>query len=247
MRIAKSHPRFRSLQIRAILEKGAENGIVSLNGLIAHGRGEAFDYLLSEKTHGFAKQAIHAASAMLLLAKHPVISVNGNTAALVAGELVELATLLKAPLEINIFHYSDKRIKKIKKHLESCGAKNILLPDKKYEMAYISSPRKFVNQNGMYKADVVFVPLEDGDRAEALTKNRKKVITVDLNPLSRTAKAATVTIVDNIVRVMPLLLATTKKISKLQEKQLKEFVDRYDKSVTLERAEAIIRSRNLNR
>lgn len=241
MRIARSHPRFRSLQTRSLLEKGVENGIVSLNGLIAHGRGEAFDYLLSEKTHGFAKQATHAASAMLLLATHPVISVNGNTAALAARELVQLAILLNAPLEINLFHPSRERVRKIKNLLEKAGAKNILLPDKKYAISHIHSSRKFVNKDGIYKADVVFVPLEDGDRTEALVKNGKKVITVDLNPLSRTSKAATVTIVDNIVRVMPLLLAATKKLHDVQEKKLHGFVHRYNKILILEKAEALLR------
>ena len=31
-----------------------------MTGLIAHGRGETFDYLLGEKTNGFAKKAIEA-------------------------------------------------------------------------------------------------------------------------------------------------------------------------------------------
>jgi 4-phosphopantoate--beta-alanine ligase len=34
----------------------------------------------------------------------------------------------------------------------------------------------------------------------------KKVITIDLNPLSRTAKAAHVAIVDNVTRAMPALV-----------------------------------------
>jgi len=63
------------------------------------------------------------------------------------------------------------------------------------------------------QADVVFVPLEDGDRCEALIAAGKQVLVVDLNPLSRTARAATVTIVDELTRVLeellPLLLAGT--------------------------------------
>ena len=41
---------------------------------------------------------------MLLLARRPVISVNGNAAALVPGELVELSELVGAVLEVNLFH-----------------------------------------------------------------------------------------------------------------------------------------------
>ena len=50
------------------------------------------------------------------------------------------------------------------------------------------------------------VPLEDGDRCEALVNLEKQVLVVDLNPLSRTAKMATVTIVDEISRAAELLL-----------------------------------------
>lgn len=204
--IPSSHPRYKSLIIRARIEEGVTNGITSIQGLIAHGRGEAFDYLLAEKTHEFSLEAIKAAATMLISAKYPVISVNGNTAALVPQELVRLAVLLKAPIEVNLFHTSQDRILKIKSHLLQHGAPNILLPDKNHTIPYLDSDRKYVNARGIYIADVVFVPLEDGDRTEALIKNGKKVITVDLNPLSRTAQKATVTIVDNIIRAMPLLI-----------------------------------------
>lgn len=50
------------------------------------------------------------------------------------------------------------------------------------------------------------MPLEDGDRTEALVRMGKRVVTIDLNPLSRTAVAAHVTIVDNLVRAMPALV-----------------------------------------
>lgn len=223
MKISKSHPRFISLKTRSLLEEGVRQGITSLNGLIAHGRGEAFDYLLGEKTHDFAKEAVDAAAAMLIFAKHPVISVNGNTAALVPHELVGLAELLNAPLEINLFHTSEDRTRKIQKHLQMHGAKRILLPDKNCVIPYLESARKYVNPEGIYKADVVFVPFEDGDRAEALIKNGKKVITVDLNPLSRTAQKATITIVDNIVRTMPLLINLVRQLKNESSKGFKKY------------------------
>ena len=52
----------------------------------------------------------------------------------------------------------------------------------------LEGPRASASTDGVYKADVVLVPLEDGDRAEALVKLGKLLITIDLNPLSRTAK-----------------------------------------------------------
>ena len=72
------------------------------------GRGEAFDYLIGEATQPFAMEAIHAAAAMLRLAKHPVISVNGNVAALAPEGLIELGRVLNAPLEVNIFHTENR-------------------------------------------------------------------------------------------------------------------------------------------
>ena len=203
MKVPKSHPRYKSLMAREIIAEGVKKGITSIHGLIAHGRGEAFDYLIGEKTTKAAKKAIDNAAKLLLKAKNPVISVNGNAIALVPKELVQLSKIIPAKLEVNIFHTSKQRELKIENYLIKNGAKEVLLPEK-IKIKYLDSNRKYVNKNGIYKADVVFVPLEDGDRTEALVKNGKKVITIDLNPMSRTAKKATITIVDNIrTRKMP--------------------------------------------
>ncbi|MBI2658275.1 phosphopantothenate/pantothenate synthetase [Candidatus Woesearchaeota archaeon] len=230
MIIPKSHPRYKSLKTRELIANGVKSGIASVHGLIAHGRGEAFDYFLGEKTNESAKKSIEAAAALLLSAKRPVISVNGSAAALVPKELAELSRLLSAPLEINIFHSSKKREIKIKSHLEKYGAKNVLLPDKNHKIKFLESNRKYVNPEGIFKSDVVFVPLEDGDRAEALIKNGKKVITIDLNPLSRTSQKSTITIVDNITRAMPLLATQIRKFKKLKltEKQLEAIFRNHD-------------------
>lgn len=231
--IPKSHPRYESLKTRELIANGIKNGITSMHGLIAHGRGEAFDYLAREKTNEFAKKSIKAASALLLMAKNPVISVNGNAAALVPKELIELSKLIEAPLEVNVFHSSKQRELRIENHLEKYGAKNVLLPSKKHQIKYLESNRKYVNPNGIAKADVVFVPLEDGDRTEALIKNGKKIITTDLNPLSRTAQKATITIVDNIIRAMPLLNNTIKKSKKYNKNLLKKIIKNYDNKKNL--------------
>ncbi|HJO02103.1 MAG: 4-phosphopantoate--beta-alanine ligase [Candidatus Woesearchaeota archaeon] len=209
--IPKTHPRYESLRIRDKLVDGVKKGITSIHGLIAHGRGEAFDYLIGEKTTEAAKKSINKAAVLLLKAKNPVISVNGNAAALVPKELVQLAKAIPARLEVNIFHTSKQREIKIKNYLIKNGAKEILLPQKNCKIKFISSTRKHVNKEGIYKADVVFVPLEDGDRTEALIKNKKKVIVVDLNPMSRSAQKATITIVDNIIRAVPLLIEKVKQ------------------------------------
>ena len=75
----------------------------------------------------------------------------------------------------------------------------------------IDSARRIVDKNGIFSADVVLVPLEDGDRTIALKKAKKKIITFDLNPLSRTAKTADITIVDNVTRAMKLLVTESNK------------------------------------
>src|SRR3989338_4088491 len=98
--IPKSHPRYTSLKIREKIVDGVKKGITSQHGLIAHGRGEAFDYIIGEKTTAKAKKAIEKSAKLLLKAKHPVISVNGNTAALVPREIVELSGASEAALQI---------------------------------------------------------------------------------------------------------------------------------------------------
>ena len=203
--VPKTHPRYLSLTLRDKIVEGVEQGITSIHGLIAHGRGEAFDYLIGETTQPFAIEAIHAAAVMLLSAEHPVISVNGNVAALVPDTLVALGRVLNAPLEVNIFHTETGREERIRKHLLKHGASDVLMPTTEARLSYIDSNRKFVHPDGIFRADVIFVPLEDGDRCEALRKMGKDVVTVDLNPMSRTAKQASITIVDNVVRAMPLL------------------------------------------
>ena len=78
--IPKDHPRAVSLGIREMIVDGLKGGLVVEEGLIAHGRGETFDYLIGEKTTPNAIMAINTAAALLLSSKHPVISVNGNFA-----------------------------------------------------------------------------------------------------------------------------------------------------------------------
>jgi len=75
----------------------------------------------------------------------------------------------------------------------------------------LGSSRRIVDKNGIFTGDVILVPLEDGDRTAALKKAGKTVITFDLNPLSRTSQTADITIVDNVVRGMKLLVSACKK------------------------------------
>ncbi len=49
--IPKSHPRYESLVLRDKIVKAQKEGYLADSAMIAHGRGEAFDYLLGEKNH----------------------------------------------------------------------------------------------------------------------------------------------------------------------------------------------------
>lgn len=211
--IPKSHPRLDSLLIREKLVKGFDNNLVAKEGLLAHGRGETFDYLLGEKTSKSAKEAIRAAAFMLKNAQNSVISVNGNFAALCPQEIIQLANYTNSKIEVNLFYSTEKRKKAITKILKKSGAKEIFGLNKKssVKLSGIDSNRRIVDKNGIFSADVVLVPLEDGDRTIALKKAKKKIITFDLNPLSRTAQTADITIVDNVIRAMKLLVIESKK------------------------------------
>ena len=213
MNIPKSHPRYLSLQIREKLVDGFNNNLVVKEGLLAHGRGEAFDYLIGEKTTKSAKNAIKAAASMLNQAQKSVISVNGNFAALCPKEIIQLAKITDSKIEVNLFYSSEKRKKAISKILKKYGANEILGMDKKQstKLKGIDSARRIVDKSGIFSADVVLVPLEDGDRTIALKKAKKRIITFDLNPLSRTAQTADVTIVDNVTRAMKLLVSESRK------------------------------------
>lgn len=225
--VSPEHPRFESLRIRERLVRGVERGITSQHGLIAHGRGEAFDYLYGEQTHEFGAVAAHSAVCALLRAKHPVISVNGNAAALVPHELVDLAEQVRAPLEVNLFHAGSGREERIADHLRAHGASDVLMPDGVTEIPGISSARRFVNPDGIWKADTVFVPLEDGDRCAALRAIGKFVIAVDLNPLSRTATTASITIVDNVVRALPQMVMLSAELATADDEELLDGVGTY--------------------
>jgi len=206
--IPDSHPRAHSLRLRERLVAGVHTGLTSEAGLIAHGRGEVFDYLLGERTRAFAQNALSVASAILRTARHPMISVNGNVAALATDELAQIAAENpEIGFEVNLFHFSQERVHRIVEHLRGAGIHRTLgsgLSDHE-RLPGLESDRAMMDLSGIAQADVVLVPLEDGDRAEALVASNRQVLAIDLNPLSRTARTATVTIVDELTRALPRL------------------------------------------
>lgn len=211
MTIPPSHPRHKSLVTREHLARMAEQGIVAREGLIAHGRGEAFDYILGEQTRPFAEDAMRAAAAAFLLARKPVLSVNGNVAALAAKEMVALADAIPAVLEVNLFHRTEERVKAVADLLREAGATRVVGEHPDATIPGLDHARAKSSVAGVYGSDVVLVPLEDGDRAQALAGMGKMVVTIELNPLSRTARAAGITIVDELKRAVPRLTALVRE------------------------------------
>ena len=212
--IPKSHPRYESLVLRDKIVKAQKEGYLAESAMIAHGRGEAFDYLLGEKTTFPAKRAMYAAVATILL-------VNGNTTALAIDEVIQFAKTVNAKIEINLFYRTDERVEKITELYKKHGYSQILGTkddDIKY-LKSIKNERASASKTGIYSADTVLVPLEDGDRAEILSKTGKKTITIDLNPLSRTSQTSDISIVDNVVRAFPFMTEIAKDL-KTQDKQL---------------------------
>lgn len=237
--ISRDHPRYRSLVIRERMGELVERGIVARTGLIAHGRGEAFDYLIGERTIPSAELAEKAAAEMLLQAKRPVITINGNAAGLAAKELVALASSVGAKVEVNLFHWSTERVERVCRFVEEESGEKVLGRNADATLPGIASDRARCCKEGIFGADVVLIPLEDGDRAEALVKAGKKVIAIDLNPLSRTAIAAHISIVDELTRAVPNIISAVEMIKTGRLSKGSALKD-YDNQVTLAEARMAI-------
>lgn len=216
--IPDSHPRKASLMSRQRMVEASKRGLLAESAMIAHGRGEAFDYLLGERTSDSAASAIREAAARLLVADSPVISMNGNSTVLAGSEAIMIASILGCPVEVNIYYRTSERMEALISELETLRGRlgressgmtsesimgvEILGSVADGRIQGLEGPRSICSSRGIEQADVVLVPLEDGDRCEALISLGKQVIAIDLNPLSRTSKTATVTIVDEVSRAM---------------------------------------------
>jgi 4-phosphopantoate---beta-alanine ligase len=233
--IPQDHPRYESLLARERVVAGVKMGITSTQGLIAQGRGESFDYLIGERSTESALHAERAAVAALFLAKNPVISVNGNVAALAPEKVVSLADITGAKIEVNLFHRTETRVHLIIEQLKANGASEVLgkNPDASLELSHA---RRLVESKGIYTADVVLVPLEDGDRCEKLVEMGKTVLTIDLNPLSRTSRTATISIVDNLTRALDNMVRFAREMKKERKEDLVNLITTYDNKKVLSEA-----------
>jgi 4-phosphopantoate--beta-alanine ligase len=226
-RIPDSHPRKKSLESRQKIVDGSAMGLLAESAMIAHGRGEAFDYLLGERTTSSAKGAIRECAARLMNARRSVISVNGNTVVLAGDGAIRLAAVLGCSIEVNLYYRTPSRVKGLISLLEekrlkvsqedapegfngswkdSVESVSLLGDSPDFKIEGLEGPRSNCTKEGIGGADTILVPLEDGDRCEALVSLGKEVLVVDLNPLSRSAKMATVTIVDEVSRAFDGIL-----------------------------------------
>ena len=230
MDIPKDHPRYKSLMTRERLAHMVEEGLVTPTGLISHGRGEAYDYLMGEKSIPPALEAEKVAAAYLLKAKNPVVCVNGNAAALDPENLIALAKAIPAKMEVNLFHRTPERMEGLISYLESKGAGRVLGREPDCRIQGLNHDRALCTKEGIFDSDVIVVPIEDGDRAEALVSMGKVVISIDLNPLSRTSCKATVPISDEMTRALENII---RFISELRgdEDTIHKVISEYDSSV----------------
>jgi len=122
------------------------------------------------------------------------------------------------------------------RYLEEMGGKDILGPEPDARIPGLEHARALCHKDGIYSADTVLVPLEDGDRAQALKSMGKTVITIDLNPLSRTARTADITIVDNITRAVPRMIKFAEEMRAAPEAGLRAARNSFDNAEALREA-----------
>jgi len=214
---------------RERLAHAVEEGLVTPTGLISHGRGEAYDYLMGEKSIPPAMEAARVAAAYLLRAKNPVVCVNGNAAVLDPERLIALAKAVPAKMEVNLFHRTPERMEGLISFLESKGAGEVLGRNPDCRIQGLNHDRALCTKEGIFDSDVIVVPLEDGDRAEALVSMGKVVISIDLNPLSRTSCKATVPISDEMSRALENIIRSIEELRGDDETILK-VIEQYDSS-----------------
>jgi 4-phosphopantoate---beta-alanine ligase len=236
-----SHPRYQSLMMRKLVSEAGAKGMLAESAMIAHGRGEAFDYLLGEQTTDSALEATREVAARLVRANKPVLSLNGNAIALAAREFLTIASQLDCPIEINIFYRTPQRMGALLAHLKLLNTNleldvEILGATPNARIPGLEGPRAACQQEGIMEADVILVPLEDGDRCEALVAMGKEVLVIDLNPLSRSARTGTVTVVDEVTRVAKNLIQLISQKPEVtdwnNDKGLQDSLDHIAKSIS---------------
>ena len=152
---------------------------------------------------------------------------------MVADDCISLAESIPAKLEVNLFHRNIERMERISKELQRVGAKKVYGLNVSKKIPGLNHNRAVCDKEGIFSADVVLVSLEDGDRCQALRKMDKTVIAIDLNPLSRTARTASITIVDNVIRAISNMEKWVHKLKNTDKSELKILVETWNNEKTL--------------
>jgi 4-phosphopantoate--beta-alanine ligase len=126
-------------------------------------------------------------------------------------------------------------------HLREHGATDVLGVDADAEIPGLEHDRALVAADGIAAADVVVVPLEDGDRAAALSAAGKTEVVIDLNPLSRSSRAADVPIVDELSRALANVTAHARDLQGESRETVRATAERFDADAALDAAERAIR------
>jgi len=227
-RIPDSHPRKKSLESRQKIVDGSSMGLLADSAMIAHAE-ERLSTICSERGPRSQPERpfvrVRLASGM---PEGPVISVNGNTTVLAGDGAIRLAAVLGCPIEVNLYYRTPSRVKGLISLLEELRLNvsqeaapdgfygdwkeavegvSLLGESPNFKIEGLEGPRSNCTAEGIGGADTILVPLEDGDRCEALITLGKEVLVVDLNPLSRSARMASVTIVDEVSRAFEGILS----------------------------------------
>jgi 4-phosphopantoate--beta-alanine ligase len=96
----------------------------------------------------------------------------------------------------------------------------LVLKGRSERLIPLSHDRALCLRHGIFDSDAILVPLEDGDRCQALRSMGKVVITIDLNPLSRTSRAASLPIVDELTRALPQITRFSRELPGEEAKKL---------------------------
>jgi len=122
------------------------------------------------------------------------------------------------------------------KELKRLGANEVLGRIGNAHIPGLDHDRGICDSNGIFSADVVLVALEDGDRCQALKKIGKTIIAIDLNPLSRTAKSADITIVDNVIRAIPNIEKWVRNLKKYDQSFFNNMINSWNNDEMLKKS-----------
>lgn len=198
-------------------------------GLIVYGCGEVFDYLIGERMIELVERVMRVVVVKFFLVEYLVILVNGNVVVFVLKEMIELVKVFNVKFEINFFYCMEERVRIIVEEFRKYDLEieifGINLMKRIFGFEYECGK---VDENGIWKVDVVFVLFEDGDRMEVFVRMGKFVVIVDLNFFLWSVRMVDIMIVDNIVRVYLRMVEFVREMKDYSREEFFKIVGEYD-------------------